>query len=319
MYNNEKLNPKAFVAEQIAAIKEQVGNDVVILGLSGGVDSTVTAVLINKAVGGNLHCIFVDHGLLRKNEFDEVLEHYKVLGLNVKGVRAADRFFAACKGITDPELKRKAIGKTFIDVFNEEAKKEKDAKWLAQGTIWPDIAESHSDKGTIKSHHNVGGLPEEMHLGLVEPLKYLYKFEVREVGAELGLDHSFLGRHPFPGPGLGVRCLGELTPEKIAILQEADAIWINALREAGWYDKIWQAGAIFVPVKTTGVCDGCRTYDNVIALRAVNSVDAVTASVVQIPWDILDKVQHDIIANVKGVNRVVFDISSKPQATIEWE
>lgn len=319
MYNGEKLNAKAFVAEQVAAIKEQVGSDVVILGLSGGVDSTVTAMLINKAIGDKLQCIFVDHGLLRKNEFEDVLEHYKVLGLNVKGVRAADRFFGACKGITDPELKRKAIGKTFIDVFNEEARKVSDAKWLAQGTIWPDIAESHSDKGTIKSHHNVGGLPEEMHLGLVEPLKYLYKFEVREVGFELGLDATFVNRHPFPGPGLGVRCLGELTPGKIAILQEADAIWINTLRETGWYDKIWQAAAIFVPVKTTGVTDGCRTYDNVIALRAVNSVDAVTASVVQVPWEILDKVQHDIIANVKGVNRVVFDISSKPQATIEWE
>ena len=319
MYNGEKLNASAFVAEQVEEIKKQVGSDVVILGLSGGVDSTVTAVLINKAIGANLICIFVDHGLLRKNEFEEVLENYKVLGLNVKGIRAADRFFEACKGITDPELKRKAIGKTFIDVFNEEAKKVKDAKWLAQGTIWPDIAESHSDKGTIKSHHNVGGLPEEMHLGLVEPLKYLYKFEVREVGSELGLDHLFLGRHPFPGPGLGVRCLGELTPEKIAILQEADAIWIKALRDAGWYDKIWQAGAIFVPVKTTGVRDGRRTYDNVIALRAVNSVDAVTAQIVHLPWELLDQVQHDIIANVKGVNRVVFDISSKPQATIEWE
>lgn len=319
MYNGEKLNAKAFVAEQVAAIKEQVGDDVVILGLSGGVDSTVTAVLINKAIGNKLQCIFVDHGLLRKNEFESVLEQYKGMGLNVKGVRAADRFFAACKGITDPELKRKAIGKTFIDVFNEEAHKVEDAKWLAQGTIWPDIAESKSDKGTIKSHHNVGGLPEEMKLGLVEPLKYLYKFEVREVGAECGIDPKLLGRHPFPGPGLGVRCLGELTPEKIAILQEADAIWINALREAGWYDKIWQAGAIFVPVKTTGVKDGRRTYDNVIALRAVNSVDAVTASVVQIPWEILDKVQREIIANVAGVNRVVFDISSKPMATIEWE
>ena len=319
MYNGEKLNPKAFVEEQIAAIREQVGSDEVILGLSGGVDSTVTAVLINKAIGSKLQCIFVDHGLLRKNEFEDVLEHYKVLGLNVKGVRAADRFFAACAGITDPELKRKAIGKTFIDVFNEEAHKVENAKWLAQGTIWPDIAESKSDKGTIKNHHNVGGLPEEMHLGLVEPLKYLYKFEVREVGAELGLDHSFLGRHPFPGPGLGVRCLGELTPEKIAILQEADAIFIDALREAGLYDKVWQAGAIFVPVKTTGVKDGRRTYDNVIALRAVNSVDAVTAQVVHLPWELLDKVQHDIIAGVAGVNRVVFDISSKPMATIEWE
>lgn len=319
MYNGEKLNAKAFINEQVAAIKEQVGTDIVILGLSGGVDSTVTAVLINKAIGANLHCILVDHGLLRKNEFESVLDQYKGMGLNVKGVRAADRFFAACKGITDPELKRKAIGKTFIDVFDEEAKKEKDAKWLAQGTIWPDIAESHSDKGTIKSHHNVGGLPEEMNLGLVEPLKYLYKFEVREVGTELGISKTLIGRHPFPGPGLGVRCLGELTPEKIHILQEADAIWINTLREEGWYDKIWQAGAIFVPVKTTGVKDGRRTYDNVIALRAVNSVDAVTASVVQIPWEILDKVQREIIANVDGVNRVVFDISSKPQATIEWE
>ena len=319
MYNGEKLNAKAFVAEQVAAIKEQVGSDVVILGLSGGVDSTVTAMLINKAIGSKLQCIFVDHGLLRKNEYEDVLEHYKVLGLNVKGVRAADRFFAACKGITDPELKRKAIGKTFIDVFNEEAHKVSDAKWLAQGTIWPDIAESKSDKGTIKSHHNVGGLPEDLNFGLVEPLKYLYKYEVREVGAELGLDHYFLGRHPFPGPGLGVRCLGELTPEKIAILQEADKIWVDALKEAGWYDKVWQAGAIFVPVKTTGVTNGCRTYANVIALRAVNSVDAVTAQVVHLPWELLDKVQNDIITKVDGVNRVVFDISSKPQATIEWE
>ena len=319
MYNGEKLNAKQFVEEQIAQIRTQVGGDVVILGLSGGVDSTVTAILINRAIGSRLHCIFVDHGLLRKHEFEDVLEHYKGLGLNVKGVRAADRFFAACKGITDPEAKRKAIGRTFIEVFNEEARAEKDARWLAQGTIWPDIAESHSDKGTVKSHHNVGGLPEEMKLGLVEPLKYLYKYEVREVGAELGLDSSFIGRHPFPGPGLGVRCLGELTPEKIAILQDADKIWIDALRESGWYDKVWQAAAIFVPVRTTGITDGRRTYDNVIALRAVNSVDAVTAEVVHLPWELLDKVQKDIIHNVKGVNRVVFDISSKPEATIEWE
>ena len=319
MYNGEKLNAQAFIDEQIAQIKAQVGSDNVILGLSGGVDSSVTAMLIHKAVGRQLHCIFVDHGLLRKNEFEDVLKHYEGMGLNIKGVRAADRFFAACKGITDPELKRKAIGKTFIDVFDEEAHKVENAKWLAQGTIWPDIAESHSDKGTIKSHHNVGGLPEEMHLGLVEPLKYLYKYEVREVGAAIGLDPHLLGRHPFPGPGLGVRCLGELTPEKIAILQEADAIWITALRKSGWYDKIWQAGAIFVPVQTTGIKDGRRTYDNVIALRAVNSIDSVTAQVVHLPWELLDEVQHDIIANVKGVNRVVFDISSKPQATIEWE
>jgi len=319
MYNNELLNPKQFVAEQIAAIKEQVGNDVVILGLSGGVDSTVTALLIHKAIGENLRCIFVDHGLLRKGEFEQVLARYKEMGLNVTGVRAADRFFAACKGITDPELKRKAIGKTFIDVFNEEAHKVRDARWLAQGTIWPDIAESHSDKGTVKSHHNVGGLPEEMNLGLVEPLKYLFKYEVRQVGQEIGVPAEILGRHPFPGPGLGVRCLGELTPEKIAVLQEADDIWIRILREEGWYDKIWQAGAILVPVKTTGVTDGRRTYANVIALRAVNSVDAMTAEPIRLPWEVLDRAQREIIAGVDGVNRVVYDISTKPQATIEWE
>ena len=318
MYNGEKLNPASFIEEQVKAIKAQVGQDVVILGLSGGVDSTVTAMLIHKAIGNKLQCIFVDHGLLRKNEFEDVLDYYKDKGLNVKGVRAADRFFAACKGITDPELKRKAIGKTFIDVFAEEARKVEGARWLAQGTIWPDIAESHSDKGTIKSHHNVGGLPDDLKFGLVEPLKYLYKYEVREVGAALGLDSYILGRHPFPGPGLGVRCLGELTPEKIAILQEADKIWIDALREAGLYDKVWQAAAIFVPVKTTGITDGRRTYDNVIALRAVNSVDAVTAQIVHLPWELLDKVQNDIITRVKGVNRVVYDISSKPSATIEW-
>ncbi len=317
--HNGTFIAEEFVKSSIQELKESLGNDIVILGLSGGVDSTVTALLLHKAIGKNLHCIFVDHGLLRKNEFEDVMASYEQFGLNVKGVRAADRFFAACKGITDPELKRKAIGKTFIDVFNEEARKEKDAKWLAQGTIWPDIAESHSDKGTIKSHHNVGGLPEEMHLGLVEPLKYLYKFEVREAGRVLGLDDYFLGRHPFPGPGLGVRCLGELTPEKIAILQNADKIWIDSLREAGLYDKVWQAAAIFVPVKTTGVTDGHRTYENVIALRAVNSKDAVTAQIVHLPWEFLDKVQNDIISQVEGVNRVVFDISSKPQATIEWE
>ena len=319
MYNNELLKPQKFIEEQIAAIKEQVGDEVVILGLSGGVDSTVTAILIHRAIGDRLHCIFVDHGLLRKNEFEEVLARYREMGLNVKGVRAADRFFAACKGITDPELKRKAIGKTFIDVFDEQARMVKDARWLAQGTIWPDIAESHSDKGVVKSHHNVGGLPEQMHLGLVEPLKYLYKYEVREVGRALGIPDEILRRHPFPGPGLGVRCLGELTPEKIAVLQEADKIWIDILRKEGWYDKVWQAGAILVPVKTTGITDGRRTYANVIALRAVNSVDAITAEPVRLPWDLLDSVQKEIIAKVDGVNRVVFDISTKPGATIEWE
>ncbi|MBO4263871.1 MAG: glutamine-hydrolyzing GMP synthase [Bacteroidales bacterium] len=319
MFDGKKLDVSRFITEQVDAIRTQVGEDVVILGLSGGIDSTVTALLVSKAVGDRLRCIFVDHGLLRKNEFEDVLAHYRTLGLQVKGVRAAARFFAACKGLTDPEEKRKAIGKTFIEVFQEEARQVEGAKWLAQGTIWPDIAESRSDKGTVKSHHNVGGLPEQMHLGLVEPLKYLYKYEVREVGAALGLDAGFLGRHPFPGPGLGVRCLGELTPERIAVLQEADAIWIAALRESGWYDKVWQAAAIFVPVRTTGITDGRRTYEHVIALRAVNSTDAVTAEPVRLPWELLDRVQHEIIARVDGINRVVFDISTKPQATIEWE
>ena len=319
MYNGEKLNPVQFVQDAVKEIREQVGPDTVVLGLSGGVDSTVTAVLVDKAIGNRLVCIFVDHGLLRKNEFEDVLEHYKSLGLNVKGVRAADRFFAALKGITDPELKRKAIGKTFIDVFADEARKISGARWLAQGTIWPDIAESHSDKGVIKSHHNVGGLPEDLKFGLVEPLKYLYKYEVREVGAELGLSAHFLGRHPFPGPGLGVRCLEECTPERIHILQEADAIFIDALRREGWYDKIWQAGAILLPVLSTGIKDGHRSFDNVVALRAVNSVDAVTAEVIDLPFEFLQKVCKDIVAQVEGVGRVVYDISPKPPATIEWE
>lgn len=319
MYNGEKINPKQFVENAIKEIREQVGGDTVVLGLSGGVDSTVTALLIDRAIGHNLVCIFVDHGLLRKNEFEDVLAHYEGMGLNVIGVRAADRFFAACKGITDPELKRKAIGKTFIDVFADEARKVKDAKWLAQGTIWPDIAESHSDKGTIKSHHNVGGLPEDLHFGLVEPLKYLYKYEVREVGEELGLDKHFLGRHPFPGPGLGVRCLEELTPERIHILQEADAIFIDMLREEGLYDKIWQAAVVLLPVRSTGIKDGARTYENVVALRAVNSVDAVTAEVINLPFEFLQRVATAIISQVDGVNRVVYDISPKPPSTIEWE
>ena len=319
MYNGEKLNVRQFITDAVAEIKAQVGDDIVVLGLSGGVDSTVTALLVDKAIGKNLVCIFVDHGLLRKNEFEDVLEHYEGMGLNVIGVRAADRFFAACKGITDPELKRKAIGKTFIDVFADEARKVENAKWLAQGTIWPDIAESKSDKGVIKSHHNVGGLPEDLHFGLVEPLKYLYKFEVREVGEALGLDKHFLGRHPFPGPGLGVRCLEELTPERIHILQEADAVFINDLHEAGLYDDIWQAAVVLLPVRSTGIKDGRRTYDNVVALRAVNSVDAVTAEVVNLPFEFLQKVATDIIAQVDGVNRVVYDISPKPPATIEWE
>ena len=319
MYNGEKINPKEFIEDSIKEIKAQVGQDTVILALSGGVDSTVTALLIDRAIGHNLVCIFVDHGLLRKNEFEDVLAHYQGMGLNVTGVRAADRFFAACKGITDPELKRKAIGRTFIEVFADEARKVKGARWLAQGTIWPDIAESKSDKGTIKSHHNVGGLPEDLDFGLVEPLKYLYKYEVREVGKELGLDAHFLGRHPFPGPGLGVRCLGELTPERIHILQEADAVFVNLLREEGLYEKIWQAGVVLLPVCSTGVADGCRTFDNVVALRAVNSVDAVTAQVIDLPFEFLQKVALQITAQVKGISRVVYDITPKPPATIEWE
>ena len=319
MYNGEKLHPGPFIENAVSEIKAQVGDDTVVLGLSGGVDSTVTALLVDKAIGHHLVCIFVDHGLLRKNEFEEVLAHYEGMGLNVTGIRAADRFFAACKGITDPELKRKAIGKTFIDVFADEARKVKDAKWLAQGTIWPDIAESKSDKGVIKSHHNVGGLPEDLHFGLVEPLKYLYKYEVREVGAALGLDRHFLGRHPFPGPGLGVRCLEELTPERIHILQEADAVFIDALRREGLYDDIWQAAVVLLPVHSTGIKDGRRSYDNVVALRAVNSVDAVTAEVVNLPFDFLVKVAREIVAQVEGVNRVVYDITPKPPATIEWE
>ena len=325
MYNGEKLNAKAFVAEQVAAIKEQVGNDVVILGLSGGVDSTVTAVLINKAIGSKLQCIFVDHGLLRKNEFESVLEQYKGMGLNVKGVRAADRFFAACKGITDPELKRKAIGKTFIDVFNEEAHKVEDAKWLAQGTIWPDIAESHSDKGTIKSHHNVGGLPKEMNLQLCEPLKWLFKDEVRRVGRQLGMPEHLITRHPFPGPGLAVRILGDITREKVQILQNADDIFIQGLRN--WvdtdgetlYNKVWQAGVILLPVQSVGVMGDERTYERAVALRAVTSTDAMTADWAHLPYEFMAKVSNDIINKVKGVNRVCYDISSKPPATIEWE
>jgi GMP synthase (glutamine-hydrolysing) len=319
MHDGTILDVQKFIPEAIAQIKEQVGGDIVVLGLSGGVDSTVTALLVDKAIGKNLVCIFVDHGLLRKNEFEDVLAHYEGMGLNVKGIRAADRFFAACRGITDPELKRKAIGKTFIDVFADEARKVKGAKWLAQGTIWPDIAESFSDKGTIKSHHNVGGLPEDLNFGLVEPLKYLYKYEVREVGATLGLDQHFLGRHPFPGPGLGVRCLEELTPERVHILQEADSVFIRDLREAGLYDDVWQAAVILLPVRATGIKDGRRTYENAVALRAVHSTDAVTAQVVNLPFDFLQKVATDIIAEVDGVNRVVYDISPKPPACIEWE
>jgi GMP synthase (glutamine-hydrolysing) len=306
----------------VEQLRQQLGNDKVVLGLSGGVDSSVAAVLLNKAIGQNLHCIFVDNGLLRKNEFESVLESYKDMGLNVKGVNAKDLFYSELKGVTDPEKKRKIIGKTFIDVFDEEAKKIKDVKWLAQGTIYPDVIESASVKGpsvTIKSHHNVGGLPEYMKLKVVEPLRTLFKDEVRKVGQQIGLKQDLLGRHPFPGPGLAIRILGDITPEKIAILQEVDHIFISQLREFGLYDKVWQAGAVLLPVQSVGVMGDERTYENVVAIRAVESIDGMTADWSHLPYDFLAKVSNDIINKVRGVNRVVYDISSKPPATIEWE
>ncbi len=312
--------PASFIESTVLELKEQLGNDKVVLGLSGGVDSSVTAVLLNKAIGKNLTCIFVDHGLLRKNEFNSVLEDYAHLGLNVVGVNAKDYFFKQLKGVTDPEKKRKIIGSGFIDVFNEEANKIKDVKWLAQGTIYPDVIESLSITGTvIKSHHNVGGLPEKMNLKLCEPLRLLFKDEVRKVGRELGMMRHLLDRHPFPGPGLGVRILGDITPEKVQVLQESDDIFIKALRTWNLYGKVWQAGAILLGTKTVGVMGDERTYQNVIALRAVTSTDGMTADWVPFPHDFLAKVSNEIINKVDGVNRVVYDISSKPPATIEWE
>jgi GMP synthase (glutamine-hydrolysing) len=312
----------AFVDSTIADLKAQLGDDKVVLALSGGVDSSVAAVLLHKAIGKNLHCIFVDNGLLRKDEYASVLEQYKNFGLNIKGVDAKDRFLGQLAGVEDPETKRKIIGRVFIEVFDDESHQIQDVKWLAQGTIYPDVIESISVKGpsaTIKSHHNVGGLPDFMKLKVVEPLKTLFKDEVRRVGKSLGLEHFILGRHPFPGPGLGIRIIGEVTPEKVAILQDADAIYINNLKEAGLYDKIWQAGAIFLPVRSVGVMGDERTYENVIALRAVESVDGMTADWCHLPYEVLAKISNDIINKVKGINRVVYDISSKPPATIEWE
>jgi len=316
----QHLPPAVFIENTVKQLIELLKNDRVVLGLSGGVDSTVTAVLLHKAIGNNLFCIFVDHGLLRKNEFKTVLENYKVLGLNVTGVNAAQRFYDALKGITDPEAKRKTIGKGFIDVFEEEAHKLQDIKWLGQGTIYPDILESLTASGkVIKSHHNVGGLPEKLNLKLVEPLKFLYKDEVRKVGAALNIPDAFLQRHPFPGPGLGVRILGEITAEKVRILQDADHIFIENLKTHGLYDKVWQAGAILLPVQSVGVVNEERTYENAVVLRAVHSVNAMTADWVQLPYEFLAKVSNDIINNVQGVNRVAYDISAKPPATIEWE
>lgn len=313
-------SPASFIESTVADLKKQLGDDKVILALSGGVDSSVTAVLLNKAIGKNLTCIFVDHGLLRKNEFENVLRDYEHLGLNVIGVDAKQKFYSQLAGVTDPEQKRKIIGKGFIDVFDEEAHKLKDIKWLGQGTIYPDVIESLSITGTvIKSHHNVGGLPEKMHLKLVEPLRLLFKDEVRRVGIELGMQPHLIKRHPFPGPGLGIRILGDITPEKVRVLQEADDIYISLLREWGLYDEIWQAGAILLPIRSVGVMGDERTYENTITLRAVTSTDAMTADWAQLPYDFLAKVSNEIINKVKGVNRVVYDISSKPPATIEWE
>ncbi len=314
--------PKSYIETTIEDIRQKVGNDRVILGLSGGVDSSVAAILIHKAIGKNLHCIFVDNGLLRKNEFESVLESYKDMGLNVVGVNAKEQFYSVLKDVTDPEKKRKAIGKTFVDVFDQEAHKIEDAKWLAQGTIYPDVIESLSVKGpsaTIKSHHNVGGLPDYMKLQVLEPLRMLFKDEVRRVGRELEIKSSILDRHPFPGPGLGIRVLGEVTPEKVEIAQNADAVFIDALHEHNLYKEVWQAGAMLLPVQSVGVMGDERTYEFTIALRAVTSVDGMTADWARLPHEFLAKVSTDIINKVKGVNRVAYDISSKPPATIEWE
>jgi len=314
--------PDNFIETTVAALKAQVGKGKVVLGLSGGVDSTVAAVLLNKAIGSQLHCIFVNNGLLRKGEFQSVLEQYKGMGLNIKGVDASKEFLSALAGVTDPEVKRKTIGRVFIEVFDKEAHQITDVTYLAQGTIYPDVIESVSVKGpsaTIKSHHNVGGLPDYMKLKIVEPLRTLFKDEVRRVGASLGIPAELLGRHPFPGPGLAIRILGDITPEKVATLQEVDAIFINSLKDNGLYDKVWQAGAILLPINSVGVMGDERTYEKCVALRAVESTDGMTADWVHLPYEFLQKVSNEIINKVKGVNRVVYDISSKPPATIEWE
>ncbi|MFN7690432.1 MAG: glutamine-hydrolyzing GMP synthase, partial [Bacteroidota bacterium] len=318
----QNWTPDSFIESTVHDLKEKLGKDKVVLGLSGGVDSSVAAMLLHKAIGSQLHCIFVDNGLLRKGEFEQVLESYQHLGLNVKGVRASEKFYGALKDISDPELKRKAIGKTFIDVFDEEAHLIADVKWLAQGTIYPDVIESVSVKGpsaTIKSHHNVGGLPDYMKLKIVEPLRSLFKDEVRRTGAALGMHPDLLGRHPFPGPGLAIRILGDITAEKVQLLQEADHIFISMLKKYDLYKTVWQAGVIFLPIQSVGVMGDERTYENAVALRAVSSTDGMTADWCHLPYEFLAKVSNEIINKVKGINRVVYDISSKPPATIEWE
>jgi GMP synthase (glutamine-hydrolysing) len=314
--------PDSFVETTVSDLKKRIGNDKVVLGLSGGVDSSVAAMLLHKAIGKNLYCIFVDNGLLRKDEFKSVLDSYLHMGLNVKGVDAANRFYTDLKGVSDPEKKRKIIGNAFIEVFDEESQRIQDVKWLAQGTIYPDVIESVSVKGpsaTIKSHHNVGGLPDKMKLKVVEPLNTLFKDEVRRVGRTLGLDERILNRHPFPGPGLAIRILGDVTIEKVKILQEVDHIFIEGLKTSGLYKDVWQAGAIFLPVQSVGVMGDERTYENAVALRAVTSTDGMTADWCHLPYEFLGKISNEIINKVKGINRVVYDISSKPPATIEWE
>ncbi len=314
--------PASFVEQTIEELTKKIGGEKVILGLSGGVDSSVAALLLHRAIGTQLHCIFVNNGLLRKNEYEDVLSAYEGLGLNVKGVDASTLFLDALQNIEDPEQKRKIIGRLFIEVFDKEAQQVENAKWLAQGTIYPDVIESisvHGPSVTIKSHHNVGGLPEKMGLQIVEPLRYLFKDEVRKAGKELDLPADILNRHPFPGPGLAIRILGDITPEKVRILQEADSIFITHLKQSGFYEKVWQSGVILLPVKSVGVMGDERTYENAVALRCVQSTDGMTADWSDLPHALLAKVSNDIINQVKGINRVVYDISSKPPATIEWE